>query len=714
MEVLQNNMEYTFKGQPITNEQADAIRTTALLGKSGLINNNQASTNIATILLTKPSGFQQQLNDYLTGKIENTAPQAPKPYTGYLQEQNNRISPTPTPSTTIPSEPQGSFGLGTGEGQLFGHGGLIYNMTQPFRQGLINPAATLIGTISQGGLNMAPEYSNDPRYKVMPGDTPAQLRAKSAALQQARDLTMINPNSFVENQTPVGVTQQEMADYFKNPLLGGIKAGVGIASYGVPVGGASTILGTAGRGALAGAGMGFGSSRPGSELNDTLAGGAGGAIFAGGAKAISPLLSKITSGLTNKLEGNILNVDPNKLKYSKYVGVTGAKQLENDAIGVLKDVGVNPMTKIGTAQAIDAAIPTLQEQLTQQTANSNKLFDTGSIIDKVKTLFKNNPDIISKNQEPLLNLIDMGDKVNASDLAKYYFDIQNQINFNRSTGAVPETERLLRGLQDTIGGMLKDSETGVPGLSKTLNQLSILHEAQPFATKTATVGTKLLKGVPILSQVNSAPITDVAQTVLGRTLKNGFIGQSTILPRLGAMGAIQQSKPQVDTSLPSLTTPLPAINNTIDVTTAQPDMLKQIILGGVTSGNLTPVQGKAYLDLFGQSGQKQLSLVDRQKVDAAKQGLQELNNIAQYFTQGNAITSNLPAFLQSNESQQLEQAIANASDLIARARTGAAINNNELALYRSMFPVFGDTKETVNAKLQRIYNELAGTASYGQ
>lgn len=148
-------------------------------------------------------------------------------------------------------------------------------ITQPFRQGLINPVAALV----QSGAGMATDLRN--------GKT----------LMDA----LANPANDVLRQKPFGVTPQENADYMGNPAIGGLKSGVGIGSYAIPAAGsglfpAASMSSAIGSGALiggaSGGAFGFGTSRPGEEIPAFLNGVGTGAVTGG---ALSGLMYGLNS-----------------------------------------------------------------------------------------------------------------------------------------------------------------------------------------------------------------------------------------------------------------------------------------------------------------------------------------------------------------------------------------------------------------------------------
>lgn len=115
----------------------------------------------------------------------------------------------------------------------------------------------------------------------------------AGTVEQARQAA--NPNGFV----PKTISADEWNQYVQNPLGKNIQNLASIASLFVPVGGASTLLGTIARGAGAGALAGFGSAdltKQGSGENGIIQG----ALLGGGTAGLLGAAGKIYSKLAGK------------------------------------------------------------------------------------------------------------------------------------------------------------------------------------------------------------------------------------------------------------------------------------------------------------------------------------------------------------------------------------------------------------------------------
>jgi hypothetical protein len=89
----------------------------------------------------------------------------------------------------------------------------------------------------------------------------------------------------------------------------------------------------------------------------------------------------------------------------------------------------------------------------------------------------------------------------------------------------------------------------------------------------------------------------------------------------------------------------------------------------------------------------------------AQSALDDLNSARNILSKhGGAVPfqTRLPRFLQGSESQQLNDSFRNLADVLARLRSGAALNKDEITLYEKNVPKISDTSSTINTKLERL------------
>ena len=134
-------------------------------------------------------------------------------------------------------------------------------------------------------------------------------------------------------ETYFGMTPEESAEFTEDPLQRGVKAGVGLMSYGVPVGAAKGVTGlkavgqAVGRGAIAGGMGGLAYSEEGKELEDILKGAAFGGLVGGALQGIGEVSKGIKAAkISNKLDDMADELQASALK---------------------KDIGIAPTTKQG-------------------------------------------------------------------------------------------------------------------------------------------------------------------------------------------------------------------------------------------------------------------------------------------------------------------------------------------------------------------------------
>ena len=133
------------------------------------------------------------------------------------------------------------------------------------------------------------------------------------------------------------MTPEESAEFTQDPLQRGIKAGVGLMSYGVPVGAAKGVTGlkavgqAAGKGAISGGMGGFAYSQEGKEIADILKGGAFGGLVGGALQGVGEISKGIKNAKVPKtgkvakygqeLRGEAIGLDPNKLATRRGTGI---------------------------------------------------------------------------------------------------------------------------------------------------------------------------------------------------------------------------------------------------------------------------------------------------------------------------------------------------------------------------------------------------------
>jgi len=232
----------------------------------------------------------------------------------------NRVITSGTPT---PDETEGSFGFGTDKGNLFGEGGLVASQSQPIRQGLINPAAALIQSggkiiadvIEKASFNAAARAGKIKGAEIQPDGT-IYIRGETGNIKEiingnALEAAFANSENDILKQQKLLVSDEENQDYTSNPGLGGLKSSVGILSYASPtaIPGGVGVLGkalSAGARVAIPAGMfGFGTSRPGEEVDKTLEAAGTGFAFGAGTNLFGQAVKAIKNIPNNKILSSI-------------------------------------------------------------------------------------------------------------------------------------------------------------------------------------------------------------------------------------------------------------------------------------------------------------------------------------------------------------------------------------------------------------------------
>jgi hypothetical protein len=94
---------------------------------------------------------------------------------------------------------------------------------------------------------------------------------------------------------------------------------------------------------------------------------------------------------------------------------------------------------------------------------------------------------------------------------------------------------------------------------------------------------------------------------------------------------------------------------------------------------------------------------ERKLAGNVKTGLRALDSIAQLIEEGAMLGTVLPGAIQPANSKKLSTALAQASDVIGRMRSGGAISEDEMATFKSFLPQQFEDPETIKYKLGELY-----------
>lgn len=752
---------YKFRGQKISEDQFNNLRTIGLLGSSGLIDDRSAASSIAQTLLTKPNTFQQRLGEFLGGGSQATQ-QTPNYYTNraplsQIQEDLTKMYQATQSSDTTKSqsETQGNFGFGNQPGELFGKGGLLGEggLVHSIGRGFADA-----GAIAQGlGINFrslvegsASDYEKiGKKYGL--GTSAAEVLPYWRAAQRAYNDALSSGKSqeqaiqvaeqslrSKQREKPINAisgifdNSEVVSNAINNPLGQGTKTGIAIGSYGIPipaVGSGGNILSRFLRGGVgavpAGAAFGFGTSAPGEEVEGMLQGGATAFVGGGTLSALAPVVSRGLKNIGRSVQESGLNVKASKTP----TGIQDAAAITQGTKQILRNKGINDFN----AKGINKAYNELTDDFTRIAEGVRAPIPMNDVLDMwQQKLLEVGGDPLSNQSKYAFNtLASLGDTPRVSDVAniirKLDEGLGNAYKALESGTRLPNQNEFSRL---TLRQVLRDKlGNEVPELNTIYGQLATLHQAAGDAVSAYNKGSSLSLplyavgiNIPLGVNIPLGNLPSNFRTTVGRGLQNFGTGigelsspiSMTTIPRI-----ISSTRDSRGETLPQESNQIDQTQTyqTIDITDQgaiqQRENLRNFLISGVVSEELTPAQATGYLDLFAPAP-RQLSFAEQQKVSQINTAIEDLNTIKSLFSQGASLQSNLPNFLRSGEAQQLEAATSNVADIIGRLRSGAVITAAEEARFRNMLPKFGDTPQTAQANLDRLYRELSGIAVRSQ
>lgn len=759
--------KYSFGGQSISEEQANNIKQLAMMDKLGLVDPKSAKSSLASVLFTKPSATQQALQQLLGGGGDNQ-----NIGTDNLDYGFNPI--TPMKQTSTPVE-EGTFGFGTSKGQLFGEGGLVGQVTQPFRQGLINPAFQLGQTAVRTGMDVlqgkplmadqaleqkqqiANQLLQEAQQIQDPIERQTRIKAISSeaikeGINVGQETALGNPLNAQQNQQSILVSGQENKDYNSNPLLGGFKSSAGIGSFAIP--GGSTLGGAVARGIGSGALFGFGTSRPGEELNNTLQGGVGGGIGGG----VGFGLGKVASKILNKVpEENILTKVGGKVddlanrqevgafqravgkKIPKSLGgqdtarsmkelglfaVKDADELAEKALSVIDDQGgqIRPALQgINRPVTADEILKPLQSKLDNPTILKSDKAALQTVYDDIKGVFDSNEGILSPEQ--VYNL-------------KQGLGVKSKFDSTVSNTARDAYRDTYIASNDLIDGILKESgfenfRTINKNVSTALNALEYAKQAnsqvmagRPFnlldtVTAAGGLSTGGLPGMMLAGGVSKAIQSPQAENLLVKALRGTAKGLDKVgsvspsvpnlnigrIPALGGSMIANSMNPQTVSAagLPQ-NGPVSTLGGTQTSGGIDTNQLNNILLIGLLNGEIDASTVTAVQSLLGNGGGKTLSEGQTKFANAA-QAADNALNLLESGKVNTGIGQNLVGGIQnffdtkSAEQTDYESTLASARGLAINALSGANVPPAEYERIADLIPEVGDQPERAKQKL---------------
>lgn len=562
------------------------------------------------------------------------------------------------------------------------------------------------------------------------------------------------------------LTEEENRKLREDPLRAGLKAGAGVAAYGVPVGGgaASSALGrvgtAAGRGALSSGMSGFALSEDDEELQGALTGGALGGVLGGGLQAGKEAIGAISRARVPKLKGVGEGLETPVGRPSATKGGINtygkAKKLSQDMEKTLKEnidliKETNPQLyqryKSGLISQTEKTLA-LEEMANIATERAGYMRDSSVSKIDVTDLQKKilNSEWMKKNPTAKRELMrngffeeisQLGEPTKASDgrLARYATkgelfeflknNVDEEINYARNQMLPkPKLERAYRHVQRLLRNELER------GASDKYIKYNRIYQTFADARDTGYLArisndelgrTFGLRGgavkIPVVGDVLDSPEVKME---IGR-IKNlaGRAMQSSGLGRIerGVERGLQSGGGGLASILGLGQRAIPAIPGAIQQggyqgvepvqgsggDSYQPQLDQLALAQAVINGDLSVTEAKFLMDLLGEKTSSTKLTKDQANAQAA---LQSLNILEQILSSDSAALplSYLPFQGFNRNAQVLEQASLNIEDVIARLRTGAVINDEEAARYRKMIPRITDTTEAKMMKIQQLRN----------
>lgn len=552
-------------------------------------------------------------------------------------------------------------------------------------------------------------------------------------------------------ETYFGMTPEESAEFTEDPLQRGVKAGVGLMSYGVPVGAAKGATGlkavgqAAGKGAIAGGMGGLAYSEEGKELADILKGGVTGGLFAGALQGIGEVSKGIKAAkISNKLDDMADELQASALK--KDIGIAPTtKQGKNILPKQISEKASSMGVKIKSPEDLKSFGQALYES-NANVANqaAQQLDDLGRVIDiteikrpLLEQLAKTkSPEL----QAPIQKVIDSIDNatggsnaISASDLLNLRREWGKLGNWNpfmdpAATTTAGAFEAAYMRANDLLDDAFKGA--GITGFKDANKAISLSIDADNWAERAianksnrplwndmtqdaAIAATVFGGGGP--GAVAGAVGSKVAQRYAEPIAEKALRGVSKVTSGLGALPQVLQ--PLVTAGQRAI----PAIPGIVGGRQAQqpqqlqPQMSQQdqgisainlMLAQGVLNGQISATEANAVLSLLGMGtgGEKAMS-ANQSKAVALQQSLDTLRSAWEGSGGGTRLAETLGINIGS-KARSLDQAKAAVAEDLGRLQSQGAINAEERKAFDSMMPNSWDSPTVVEQKFMAIQNRI--------
>lgn len=552
-------------------------------------------------------------------------------------------------------------------------------------------------------------------------------------------------------ETYFGMTPEESAEFAEDPLQRGVKAGVGLMSYGVPVGAAKGVTGlkavgqAAGKGAISGGMGGFAYSQEGQEIADILKGGAFGGLVGGALQGIGEVSKGIKAAkISNKLDDMADELQASALK--KDIGIAPTtKQGKNILPKQISEKASSMGVKIKSPEDLKSFGQALYES-NANVANqaAQQLDDLGRVIDiteikrpLLEQLAKTkSPEL----QAPIQKVIDSIDNatggsnaISASDLLNLRREWGKLGNWNpfmdpAATTTAGAFEAAYMRANDLLDDAFKGA--GITGFKDANKAISLSIDADNWAERAianksnrplwndmtqdaAIAATVFGGGGP--GAVAGAVGSKVAQRYAEPIAEKALRGVSKVTSGLGALPKVLE--PLVTAGQRAI----PAIPGIVGGRQAQqpqqlqPQMSQQdqgisainlMLAQSVLNGQISATEANAVLSLLGMGtgGEKAMS-ANQSKAVALQQSLDTLRGAWEGSGGGTRLAETLGINIGS-KTRSLDQAKAAVAEDLGRLQSQGAINPAEREEFDRMMPNSWDSPEVVEQKFMAIQNRI--------
>lgn len=235
----------------------------------------------------------------------------------------------------------------------------------------------------------------------------------------------------------------------------------------------------------------------------------------------------------------------------------------------------------------------------------------------------------------------------------------------------------------------------------------------------ASVTNKMAGGAGNIAKAGASR-TPFGSTKLGGGIVKGLnFLEKPMVQKLATYGAVKQiTKPQ--TQMPSIgvdTTTGSATTSMATQQSSEQDFFAKLPF--FTALGMTPKEAYTQYQKENPSSNT-AKTASPLNIASAQSGLSQISKMKELLNQDSSILTQrglLPVQIQSSNAKQFNRAATEASDIIARLRTGAAINDKEVELYNGYIPNIWDDPQTIQYKfgvLEGMFNSIMGGQSTQQ